>query len=182
MNWLLPHIQRVYARNAEGDGYYCNVCNLAATIIRVDVPDHYVCETCYQIEDAYGLHNCYNTWSGLLTGELPGAVPATIQFPTGEVDQEAVYSAVVGTWHAGNAHTASLGKLLFRIARINGEEVAHSATARDILYHHIGNVLTWIPHWKDGMFSVCMCCNPTSRYFGKTFVYHFATENVIWAH
>jgi len=186
MDWLTNHIAKVYARNVDTDGYRCNLCDECAYAMRVDIPDHYVCEVCYQLGDDYGLQNSYPiTKSGLLIGEIPGIPPPFLSMPyerhgVRQWDMEAIKKAVIGTWHSSRQDAADIGKLYMRIRSVNGESVASSMTARDILFNRITNVLNWIPLLYDGRFAVCCCCNPKSKYFGKTFVYAFETENIIW--
>ena len=186
MQWLNDHVARVYARNVDTDGYRCNSCDEIAYAMRLDIPDHYVCEACYQLGDEYGLHNSYPIRKkGLLIGEIPGITPTYLAMPfekqgMGHIDMETVKRAVIGTWHACRPDAADIGKLYMRIACVNGESIVTSVVARDILFNRILNVLNWIPLLFDSRFAICCCWNPKSQYFGKTFVYAFDTENVIW--
>jgi len=180
MNWISDHVRAVYARNADGDGFLCNLCGDSAAAICFGKDDHYVCDPCYQIYNDYSTQNCYKISKGLVCGELPGSPDCTLVPPFSDMDADNITQVVTDTWHNGSWETAALGKLLFRIIQINGQPLQESVHARRILYNKIQNVLAWIPFWKDNAFAVCVCCDTTNPYFGKNFIYQFETENVIW--
>jgi hypothetical protein len=173
---LNEQLQKIYNRNAEGDFFVCNVCESEASVICYGMQDHYVCEVCYQENDEYGMHNCYKIKNGLLTAMLPGRFDAVcLPYDFNRNDAE---NAIVKTWHAGNWSTAFLGKLLFRILKINGNSI-DLPSSQKILFQEIGNVLSWIPMFANDDYAVCYCCNPTSKYFGMYFFYLFEREEIV---
>lgn len=180
MEWLMDYVHTVYGRNADGDGFVCNNCEDTATVICYGKRDHYVCDACYQMCDEYSTQNCYKIKDGLIGGELPGSSTVTLEQPYADMDLNNVTQAIADTWHNGDWTTAALGKLMFRIVRINDQSLQKSAEARRILYSDIKNVLSWIPIGTNDAFAVCVCCDPRNAHFKKTFIYHFESENIIW--
>jgi hypothetical protein len=127
----------------------------------------YVCEGCYNTQDALGMGNCYKLQNGLMQGGLPGA-PYDPVLPA--CSRKDMLNTVTQTWHGGNVAAALVGKLYFTPTSINGLGL-DTTPGRKLLFQELQNVLAWLPIWHDDEWTLCVCCDANHPRFGHLLSY-----------